>query len=104
MLQRVPGCECRHPSIGEQSSLLENFDSIALSSQCVSAVRTGQQSHHFIERSNVELWHRAGVLQSVLHPFGGIEQFQSNVVVVSPSLEKHEHAQTTAFYGRDQAQ
>jgi len=57
----------------EQSPLLENSDSITSSGQRVSAVRTSQQSHHFIKRGNVELWHRAGVLQSVLHRFGGIE-------------------------------
>ena len=58
----------------------------------VSAVGANQESHHFVERSDVELSHRFGVLQPILNKLAGIEQLKSNVVVVSPSLQKHEHA------------
>jgi hypothetical protein len=67
----------------------------------VSAIGASQESHHFVSRSDVGLSHRTGVLQPVPHRLTGIEQLKSNVVVVSPSLQKHKHAQTSAFDGGD---
>src|SRR5271155_2481935 len=70
-------------------------------SLCVSAVGASQESHHFIERGDVEFSHRTGVLQPVPHYRAGIEQLKSNVVIIGPSLQKYKHAQTSAFDGSD---
>jgi hypothetical protein len=65
----------------------------------VSAVGSDQESHHFVERWNVELRHRADLLEPFPHGSGRIEQFESNIMVLSPSLQKDEHTKTAAFYG-----
>jgi len=57
-----------------------------------SAVRTGQESSHFVGRNNLEVRDRVGLLKPVPHGLGGIEQLKSNMVVVSPSLQQNEHA------------
>src|SRR5580704_17653796 len=63
----------------------------------VAALRGCQQSHHFVQRSDIELSHRTGVLQPVADRLTGIEQLEPNVVVVSPALQKDEHAESSAF-------
>src|ERR1700730_9805471 len=65
----------------------------------VSTVGLCQHSHQFVQRWNVELRHRADLLEPFPHGPARIEQFESNIVVLSPSLQKHEHAKTAAFYG-----
>jgi hypothetical protein len=62
-------------------------------------VGTGQESHHFVQRWNVELRHGADLLQPFPHGLTRIEQFESNIVVLRPSLQKYKHAKTAAFYG-----
>jgi hypothetical protein len=71
------------------------------SSSCVSTVRPNQDSHHFLERSNVDLSHRVSMLQLDPQRLTRIEQLQSNVMVPSPSLQRHEHVYTSAFDGGD---
>jgi hypothetical protein len=68
---------------------------------CVSTVGASQKGHHFVQRSNVELSHRTRALQPVTHRSTGVEQLESNIVVLSPSLQKHKHAQPPAFNGCD---
>jgi hypothetical protein len=62
-------------------------------------VGTGQESHHFVQRWNVELRHGADLLQPFPHGLTRIEQFESNFVVLCPSLQKYEHAKTATFNG-----
>src|SRR6202047_4244314 len=66
---------------------------------CVSTVGLSQHSHQFVERWNVELRNRVDLLEPFPHGPAQIEQFESNIVVLSPSLQKYEHAKTAAFYG-----
>jgi hypothetical protein len=65
----------------------------------VSTVGLYQHSHQFVQRWNVELRHRGGLLEPFPHGPARIEQFETNIVVLSPSLQKYEHAKTAAFYG-----
>src|SRR5579872_307756 len=65
-------------------------------SLCVPDIGASQKRHHFVQRSDVELLHRTGLLQPVSHILTRIEQLKSNVVVMSPSLQKHEHTQVSS--------
>jgi hypothetical protein len=56
-----------------RKQLRKKWGSTESSSSCVSAVRPYQDSHHLVERSNVELSHRVSMLQPVLHRMAGIE-------------------------------
>lgn len=54
----------RHPMSNSRRKRLDSLDSC---SSYISTVRPNQDSHHFLERSYVELWHRFCVLQPVPH-------------------------------------
>jgi hypothetical protein len=54
-----------------------------------------QQSHHLLQRGNLKV----DVFQLLPHQPGRVEQLESNIAVLSPSLQKHQHAQTSAAYG-----
>src|SRR5260370_24334037 len=73
---------------------------ISLASGCfgITAIRVGQECHHFMERSNVELCNGVDECQPVTHGSSRIEQLELNVVVVSPAFQKQEHLETAAFY------
>ena len=60
----------------------------------VFAIDAAQESHHLLQGGNLTV----NVLQLVPHRPGRVKQLESNVVVVSPSLQKHQHAQTATPY------
>src|ERR1700750_397444 len=60
-------------------------------------VRIAKKRHHFLQRDNVERSNRTYEFQPVAHGLSGIEHFELNLMVVSPSFEKDHHAEATAF-------
>lgn len=73
------------------------FKSRGLGSQSEMAIRIGQKGHHFLERGNVEGANRTNEFQPVAHRFPRIEQLKLNLMIVSPSLKKYQHAETAGF-------
>jgi hypothetical protein len=61
----------------------------------VFAINTAQESHHLLQRGNLTV----DVFQLAPNRPAGVEQFESNAVLLSPSLQKHQHAQTATTYG-----
>jgi len=57
----------------------------------VFAIDTAQQSHHLLETGNLTV----DVLQLVPHKSAGVEEFESNAVILSPSLQEHQHTHTS---------
>jgi hypothetical protein len=60
----------------------------------VFTIDTAQKSHHLLQRHDLT----ADVLQFVSHGPTRVKQFESNAVVVSPSLQEQQHAQTATPY------
>src|ERR1700686_572728 len=60
----------------------------------VFAIDTAQESHHLLQRGNLAV----DVLQLVSHRPARVKQFESNAVVLSPSPQEHQHAQTATSY------
>jgi hypothetical protein len=60
----------------------------------VFAIDAAQESHHLLQRGNLTV----DVLQLVPHRRARVKQFESNAVVLSPSLQEHQHAQTATPY------
>jgi hypothetical protein len=60
----------------------------------VFAIDMAQESHHLLQRGNLTV----DMLQLVPHRPAGVKQFESNAVVLSPSLQKHQDAQTATPY------
>ena len=51
----------------------------------VLTIDTAQETHHLLQSGNLEV----NVLQLVPHGPGGVEQLESNIVVLSSSLQNH---------------
>jgi hypothetical protein len=60
----------------------------------VFAIDAAQESHHLLQRGNLTV----DVLQLVPHRRARVKQFESNAVVLSPSLQEHQHAHTATPY------
>jgi hypothetical protein len=61
------------------------------------AVRISHKGHHLVQRDNFERSNRTNQFQPGANRLSGIEQFELNLTIVSPSFEKYQHANTTAF-------
>lgn len=51
-----------------------------------------------MQRGNLECSNRTNKLQPVTHGLRRIEQLELNVMVISPFVQKHQHAETASFY------
>jgi hypothetical protein len=60
----------------------------------VFAIDMAQESHHLLQRGNLTV----DMLQLISHRPARVKQFESNAVVMCPSLQEHQHAQTATPY------
>ena len=51
-------------------------------------IGASEESHQFVDVNDIEFSHGVAVLQAVPHRLARIKQFESNVVVGGPSLQK----------------
>jgi ribosomal protein L32 len=58
------------------------------------AVDTAQQSHHLLQGRNLTI----DMLQLISHRPGRVKQFESNAVVICPSLQEYQHPHTATPY------
>src|SRR5713101_6215568 len=72
---RCPQVEDHALQLKEPKQSAKTVETInSLGSESISAVSTGQESHHFVKSGNLERWHRPGVLQPLPYGSGGIEE------------------------------
>ena len=63
------------------------------------AIATGEVGNHLVDSGKLEFRNRGGVLQPLAQGTGWIKQFKSNIVGVSPSLQKREHPHSPTSHG-----
>jgi hypothetical protein len=78
---------------------MHEFESDSSSNYRVSAAGIYHESHHFLERSNIDFCDRLGAFKSAPDWLRRVEQQEPDVVVPCPSLQKHKHSKPSAFDG-----
>lgn len=58
------------------------------------AIDTAEETYHLLQRGNLTV----DMLQLSSHRPARVKQFESNAVVMRPSLQEHQHAQTATPY------